>query len=877
MSSFSLNQSNQPNQAPRQDIIKSVEAKSRDNTKHVDIDWFFKTRKQLEGENENVWKNSILLWQMIFLFIEGKQLLRQSRYGGNWRAAPLPYSTDAPVYALNLVGFYSDNIKAKWTGSSTDINWRAGTDKDEAMGSAKAAQTVYDYYKRKLYTEQFKQTEATLAQCGKYARYYYPSDEATRTARRPVTQKQQVQFGEGAWFCADCGDGGDGNLGGTPPQMDQNGFISATPGAPAHDEVGEWVRGEETPHPPELEAAEGASEASHLGAGGAVCPTCGSPNVEIEQAEPLEIEQLSGYEEYQAADLVCENVPAFELKHDLTSNPRQSPWLIRRRRIRTALLEAKFPYLKIRPARSDSAGLSAEDSLKKSTYGGQSPYSRYAETSDSEVTTDFIQIWLDPAMYDGVTLNQDMLTLAGDTIPAGTKLTDVFPEGMYQAWIEGVEGCVDLRNEHHRNYWVGQAYRQRAISALGSGIEDMIEGQRQYNLIMSIIYTQLRTSAMPATLFDERLLPNGVSSYLGSLQNIPVNLTALEGKTLSDAVHQLQPQPPTGQHFNYAQNLDYFLQKASRVTDFSGGLPGVNNSTATGAQIASANSQSLFAPQLALKAEADREGAEIIINQFKKNSADEMYVNLSGKRGEQDGIWLSQADIGVDLYPEVVAESYLPQTNLERRERWRGMLADIGGMGGLKMAMAEMPQLVEQLTSLYDVDLGGEDYTVAAEVCRIRIDQMKEALPMLPLAMGQLPPTELTPDPMTGAMVETPIDPMAEAGNFLMSILVPPVEVEELGHMAAINYCRDWLLTDEGRKAPPELRAGVKAMIGLHVDGLMIEAQLTGAVQMAGAPPPPEQDGPPGNEKKPKNDNPDAKQVGGKRPEPKPKKEEAFA
>jgi hypothetical protein len=49
---------------------------------------------------------------------------------------------------------------------------------------------------------------------------------------------------------------------------------------------------------------------------------------------------------------------------------------------------------------------------------------------------------------------------------------------------------VELRNEHHKDFFVGQVYRMRAMSSLGTGIEDMVEGQRQYNLIMSIIYTQ---------------------------------------------------------------------------------------------------------------------------------------------------------------------------------------------------------------------------------------------------------------------------------------------------------------------------------------------------------------------------------------------------
>lgn len=197
---------------------------------------------------------------------------------------------------------------------------------------------------------------------------------------------------------------------------------------------------------------------------------------------------------------------------------------------------------------------------------------------------------------------------------------------------------------------------------------------------------------------------------------------------------------------------------------------------------------------------------------------------------------------------------------------------DVGGLPGLKMAIDQMPALVEQLTELYDVDLGSDDFSNVVEIAQLRIRQMEEALPMLAQLGQAMPPTQMTADPMTGEMVETPVDPMAEMGQMLLQAITPPVEIEELGHQASINYLRDWLTTDAGVTADPMLRAGVKAMIGAHLQGMMMEAQIGGALGMAGEPPlmgPQDEKKPEsGNARPPREDREQATKEGTQRPQP---------
>jgi len=197
---------------------------------------------------------------------------------------------------------------------------------------------------------------------------------------------------------------------------------------------------------------------------------------------------------------------------------------------------------------------------------------------------------------------------------------------------------------------------------------------------------------------------------------------------------------------------------------------------------------------------------------------------------------------------------------------------DVGGLPGLKMAIDQMPSLIEQLSELYDVDLGSDDFSNVVEIAQLRIRQMEEALPMIAQMATAIPPTQQQVDPMTGQVMEVPTDPMAEMGQMLLQATSPPVEIEELGHQASISYLRDWLTTDAGISADPMLRAGVKGMIAAHLQGLMMETQIGGALGMAGEPQlmgPQDQKKPEsGNARPPREDREQATKEGTPRPRP---------
>lgn len=791
----------QPNLAPVESV-KKAEVRKPEPDKPF-LKWVSERYDCLSKEDQDVWRDIYAACHLVCLFYEGKQLLRRSTFGSGWRVYGTIQDTgQGNIRSINLTRFYVDNIVVKWTQSSADLIVRPSRDTDEAQGAARAADVLIEHYENEWYTPTFRQNEARLAVLtGNFFRRIYYSQKKKATARRPQIEKRTIGGGAGSGYCADCG------YTGSPDEFSAGAGIGVQGMATANAQL------------------PGAVAVP-------ACPHCGSEAVEIEQVPEVEIDAVVGKQEFEVGDLVCQSVPIFNVQFDVTGPLEDSPWLLYTRRVRRDVLRSMFAgALQFdRGEKGDDYGLDAVDALARTgqaTSGRGGTASTVARTDDrKQDTVDLAELWLDPQMYGDVVLPEPVKTVSGQTIPAG-PLVDTFPDGMCIVGVNEMKTILFLYNENHRDHWVSGQFHLKPMSGVGDGIVDIIEVQRQFNIGNSQIWTQIRTQATPAVLYDKDLITSDKAAYLGMpQQNIPVDLSRLpDQRKLSDAVYALSPHPVAAHVVEYSHNwLNNMFQLTSHATDFSGGLPGVNNTTATGAQIAAANAQSMHAPQLAVLADVNRRTAQLMLRLYQKYCPDERYFALMGKNGKQDGFWLRGADVMTDLVVEVVAESHLPQTGLERRERLKEFLGFFGGVEGLQAAMNTSPELVVQLKDLFDISLKSDDYSTASVVARRRIEQMKAVLPQVMQTLQQYPPQYLE------SMAAFGVQPDVMMGTLLLNAIEPKPDVREPDHNAAIAYYQQWLLTDEGLEAAGPLREAVKALIDQHVrfaaQGLQVAAGL---------------------------------------------------
>lgn len=803
-----------PNLAPADGLQQYLD--SAGQAQKPFAEWVKSTTDRLERQDSIIWDELTLVWQLINLFIEGKQILRRRHRGLGWDVIPLPESTTANVREQNKLGFYFRVLQSKWTASRTKVDAVAGDDKDESIESAKAADVWLSAIEPTIYTERFRQEESVAAPVhGTYARYfYYDKDADGGYGQKPITQQSNIKLGADTSECFDCG------------------YV----GSPA-----EFSNGSS--------ALVGSDQAMPGGAVAGVperCPQCGFGTIQTTQATEQPIETVTGTEPYKLGNLRGISVPYSQIRHEISCSLEDSPWSRWRRRMRIEVLKQAYKGLKIPVADANrrDPGLAYEEAMRRSTAVNK-PTTSPTERKGQDYA-DFTQWWLAPCMYADYVFPADTVTVAGETIPAGTKASDIFPDGMYVAVIEGLDQPLQVSNESHKWHWVTAPYHLRLFTGLGLGIQDAVEMQRQWNLILSLVFTQIRTAALPGWLYDKDAIESDGVKRLGQPQNsVPVSLrNRPEGTRIEQLVHQMAPGQVPSHIPWYIGQLDAGMQTSAGAL-VNEGVPGTDSHTATGVQQMVGASQQHNAPEFALKGDADVRSAYVLFELAKKYYVDPRYLPTSGKRGKQGGIWLSSADFcNGQVRFEAVRDTWMPNTRMDKQEAIKGLLLTFGGMPGLMQAKDAMPAFVTEIAESFGVDIEGDIFEPTTILCRQRMDQISQLAEMYqPIAMQM---TAMAAqgisqiDPMTGM----PIDPMAQLGGEIIDQLQPPVELEEPAHLVAVNWFRESFLDDEMKEASPIKRAAVKAIIKKHTMLAAQEQQIMAAFAMSAQPPMPPQ-GPP--------------------------------
>lgn len=693
--------------------------------------------------------------QLVSLFFNGKQFLARNPYDGSWGVLPMVGNDDSSRRALNVMNNLKQNLLTKWENSNPDILISPARNLDTCASAAKAADAINNFYERQFYNHWFSQQEGLMGMTfGTYINRYRFDDQAmSMYALQDVFEQKDVTMGEGAGFCGDCGHGGT------------------------------------------AEEFQGG------------CPQCRSTAVTVEPPASDSIYSMTGQQQRQVGDLVCELLPMPSCRWDLAKRPEESDYFIYRQQIPKGSITRVMGNVLIPYGESEhDHGLEALRALQKEgqALGGFSNEGNRKRERDGERddTLTFDEFWMSPDCYADINLIGDEETVDGPRLPKG-KLTDVFPDGLCAVGLNGMALVLAIYPEKHKDHIVSGTWFTQAQTGSGRGLADSVEIQKQFNTLNNQALAYMSSTYTPAIGYDNQIWTGSKMKYIGTPKtNIPFDLTKLpEGRKLADSIYQFQPTAMPNQFFNYAQNfLNVMFQKTSMVTDYNQGEPGITatNTTATAAEIDQGNADAINQPIFMLKGDARRRGAQITINLFRKHFQKERYFSLTGKYGQQQSLSLSAADLKADLLFEVVRNSEMPKGPYTRQKNLMQFLQVVGGGEGYQMLQQANAKMVAELEDVFDVDLDTDDFDAVAELCRKRLTQMQQA-------------------------VQVGIDDP----NIIIEAIQPPIDEAEPKLKEKAKWFADALDWDELQSAPMPLRQAVSLLAkGQFQSAVMQEAEV---------------------------------------------------
>lgn len=513
-------------------------------------------------------------------------------------------------------------------------------------------------------------------------------------------------------------------------------------------------------------------------------------------------------------DIVCELLDLPACRWDIRRTAEESPFFIYESKCSNAVLE-QILNADIAPDGddNDSIGLRIVEQIAKAGgnidgLGKQRPWGTTTNVAGENKVT---EMWLQPSEYCDIDIEVSEDTLTNIPIDRGQKLIDIFPLGMCAVGINNMQTIIGLYAEDHKDHIVSGRYHIQSFKGLGKGITDAVDVKRDIDNFHSQKMAFITAHSTPATYYNQDLITEEQARNIGKPRKvIPVDFkNAPDGVTsINQAVQTLIPANPGNAIWEAGSQLENYLQMAMQITDFSNGLPGVDNKTATGAKIGDANAEMILVPQHLNKAYHRKRSAGVIFNLFKRYMNPGKWFPNHSKNGITNGRYIESQqfdDIEIDF--RIVANSEISQTQQQQKDGLAQLMQFTGGALGLIEAAQANPDIMGEMATTFGVKLSIPKKMDIARICRRRIEQAKELLDQemknlaLMQAMG-FPVNEQT---------------TANIGIAIASQIKPPISPQEKFATQKADWLADLLDSDELQFAPIELRYVIEAMIALQI------------------------------------------------------------
>lgn len=724
----------------------------------------------LLNDQRTAWAEIQGMAQLVALFRTGNQLLQRRPFGApGYYVRPLTDGDDTTMRqtAMNMMGFFSQACESKVIASNPNVTMRAGDDTPEAIAAAQACRPVVDYYETNWYTAKFSRREAIRFLTDGMAIHQVRWNPflGGHTVNEREVSHEDVTVDAGGGSCLDCD----------------------------HEGEAESFQGQYGPQ----------------------CPECNSSTVDVREPITKQLARIGMGQSKPVGEPELVSSSLMSWRWDLTRDLEESAWAIKRQYITQGAVNLMLGDVTIPDSQSsEDYGLEILQSLAYAgqAFAGTSQAAQYRNVSALDKKPVLSEFWI-TAEYQAMLESEGGETLCGQVLPKG-KLSDSF-KGEPICLVGLNDFALNIgtyAKESQQKEVVTAQWFMNAESGVGRGMEDTAAVQRRFNAVDGQIYQGLATTATPAVVTDMSLLKEDQGRYLFAPgHNIDISLALLPpNMKLSDAFFVGNPGAVSQQYVQYgSQFLREMAQISSLVTEFTNGLIGVDNRTATGAQITAQLANSLYGPMLASKGQMRVEIAKKVVCLVSAHDVSGRYY--PGK-GAARGRMVQGQDLKAKVVFELVPNSQLPVTPFSQQTDVRVFFESFGGAPIAAQLKAQDPEFFRATAAPFNINWGNESDDDISTLCLKRLEQMKQNLQ---------------------AGVADPA--------MLVQMIRPPVSKVEPKHPEKAEWWSMWLDLQSAQDAPQELRDAAEQMFWLHKN-LLTQQQVpqalnAGLVQAAGAAP----------------------------------------
>lgn len=732
------------------DANVSREQVRRDEVEYVDFyEYFAGYCKRLLDRQKSLWKREYEKWLRNALYYDGKQILVPRRGGFGYDVKQLS-GIDQPLYVYNKLRPYSDEVTSMWVQSNPEILFAALDEDDRRADKALAEiELLNEYWNYLHFTEEVRQDTAKGAQfCGNY-HFEVWFDPNAKNGFEWIEEFAPLQIPESLWYeCLDCGQMGEMPESGACPHC-QSQMI--------------------TPHV--------------------------MPAVNVPDAIPTRAEWQ------QAGEIVVKPGPAWAQRYNLVTGASNSPWRYVEEDLPKEVIE--FTYGKLDPAACKEAWGADEDMhparIMRRAERQRAGYE--AEDDSDHILSQ--RFWYEPEMLHYFGTDRDTTLPSGEVIPARTRYSEAFAEGMLILTSPGLPRFHNVTRESHLERWVDGKYGIVFGKKTGHGNEDGTERQRQHNILESGKFRYYQKTLQPSIAVNNRVFKD--SRLFNRADNVisTNNSTIPENTKLDDHFAYVAAPPINPQILLEREHQEADMQEALKAYTSQGDFAGIENNTATATKVGAAKEVRAHNVHLALYAGALKEvGIRRIALAQKHYNNLRVAASIDQLRGKRKVSVINAVDIRCQFVAWIKVGSFMPNLDIEKRASFIEATTAATALAGIGMLN---PASLQSINKRFGTDLTFERLNERVEECEETLDLMLQAFAQ---TQGMITPEEL--------YMLAPVDPAAN------------------GHEAKLFWWRDWLSSKEGRTAPEAIKEAARIYVGQEFAALQMEQQYLAMLMNTG-------------------------------------------